>query len=52
MSMRISGQVDVVTGGGGGGAGIGRVTALAFAAEGLRVVVADFECQVGRQRLS
>ncbi|WP_225787146.1 SDR family oxidoreductase [Pseudomonas sp. Marseille-P8916] len=38
MSMRFSGQVALVTG---GAAGIGRATALAFAAEGLKVVVAD-----------
>lgn len=38
MSMTFSGQVALVTG---GAAGIGRATALAFAAEGLKVVVAD-----------
>lgn len=38
MSMTFSGQVALVTG---GAAGIGRAVALAFAAEGLRVVVAD-----------
>ena len=40
MSMSFSGQVALVTG---GAAGIGRATALAFAAEGLKVVVADLD---------
>ncbi|SDQ49542.1 NAD(P)-dependent dehydrogenase, short-chain alcohol dehydrogenase family [Pseudomonas sp. UC 17F4] len=44
MSMRFSGQVALVTG---GAAGIGRATALAFAAEGLKVVVADLEAVGG-----
>ena len=44
MSMKFSGQVAVVTG---GGAGIGRATALAFAAEGLNVVVADVDVAGG-----
>ncbi len=40
MSMTFSGQVALVTG---GAAGIGRATALAFAREGLKVVVADLD---------
>ncbi len=44
MSMTFSGQVVVVTG---GAAGIGRATAQAFAAEGLKVVVADMDAAGG-----
>ena len=40
MSMTFSGKVALVTG---GAAGIGRATALAFAAEGLQVVVSDVD---------
>ncbi len=40
MSMSFSGQVALVTG---GAAGIGRATALAFAEQGLKVVVADLD---------
>ena len=40
MSMTFSGQVALVTG---AAAGIGRATALAFAAEGLKVIVADLD---------
>jgi NAD(P)-dependent dehydrogenase (short-subunit alcohol dehydrogenase family) len=40
MSMNFSGQVAVVTG---AAAGIGRATAQAFAAEGLKVVVSDVD---------
>ena len=46
MSMTFSGQVALVTG---GAAGIGRATALAFAREGLKVVVADVD-PVGGER--
>ncbi|MEE1867178.1 SDR family oxidoreductase [Pseudomonas auratipiscis] len=44
MSMTFSGQVALVTG---GAAGIGRATALAFAAQGLKVVVADLDAVGG-----
>ncbi|WP_431034514.1 SDR family oxidoreductase [Pseudomonas yamanorum] len=44
MSMTFSGQVALVTG---AAAGIGRATALAFAAEGLKVVVADLDAAGG-----
>lgn len=44
MGMVFSGEVALVTG---GGAGIGRQTALAFAAEGLKVVVSDVDVAGG-----
>jgi NAD(P)-dependent dehydrogenase (short-subunit alcohol dehydrogenase family) len=44
MSMKFSGQVAVVTG---AAAGIGRATAQAFAAEGLKVVVSDVDVSGG-----
>lgn len=44
MSMTFSGQVALVTG---AAASIGRATALAFAAEGLKVVVADLDVAGG-----
>ncbi|AXO89260.1 SDR family oxidoreductase [Pseudomonas parafulva] len=48
MSMTFSGQVALVTG---GAAGIGRATALAFAAQGLKVVVADVDAVGGEATL-
>ncbi|MGV8842751.1 MAG: SDR family oxidoreductase [Pseudomonas sp.] len=48
MSMSFSGQVALVTG---AGAGIGRATALAFAAEGLQVVLADLDEGAGEGTL-
>ena len=44
MSMTFSGKVAVVTG---AANGIGRATAQAFAAEGLKVVVADMDTAGG-----
>ncbi|MFP3515016.1 SDR family oxidoreductase [Pseudomonas sp. SIMBA_077] len=46
MSMTFSGQVVVVTG---AAAGIGRAAALAFAAQGLKVVVADINVVNGEE---
>ncbi len=47
--MKFSGQVAVVTGAAGG---IGRATALAFAAQGVKVVVADINAQGGAETVS
>lgn len=47
MSKLLSGQVALVTG---GAAGIGRATALAFAAAGVKVVVADLTAPAARAR--
>ena len=44
MSLSFSGRVALVTG---GAAGIGRATALAFANEGLQVVVSDVDVAGG-----
>lgn len=49
MSMTFSGQVALVTG---GAAGIGRATAQAFAAEGLKVVVADLDAAGGEETVA
>ncbi|MBO3274619.1 SDR family oxidoreductase [Pseudomonas schmalbachii] len=46
MSQLLSGQVALVTG---AGAGIGRATALAFAREGLKVVVSDVDSASGEE---
>jgi len=47
--MRLAGKVAIVTG---AGAGIGRATALLFAAEGAKVVVADCDPQMGAETVS
>ena len=49
MSKPFSGQVALVTG---AGNGIGRATALAFAAQGLKVVVSDVDVNGGEGTVS
>ncbi|WP_421681636.1 SDR family oxidoreductase [Stutzerimonas urumqiensis] len=49
MSMTFSGRVALITG---GAAGIGRATALAFAAEGVQVMVVDLDAQAGERTVS
>jgi len=44
--MRLKDKVSIVTG---GGSGIGRATALLFAEEGSKVVIADFDPEGGRE---
>ena len=46
MAGRVEGKVAVVTG---GAAGIGRATALTFAREGAKLVVADLHDEGGQQ---
>ena len=47
--MRLEGKVALITGGGGG---IGRQTALVFAAEGARIVVTDVNSESGAETVS
>ncbi len=44
--MRLAGKVAVITG---GASGMGRATVMKFAAEGAKVVVADFNAQTGAE---
>ena len=47
--MRLEGKVALITGGGGG---IGRQTALTFAAEGARIVATDVNSEAGAETIS
>lgn len=49
MDKRFAGKVAVVTG---AGVGIGRATALMFASEGAKVVVADIDAKAGEETVS
>ncbi|MEM8694962.1 MAG: SDR family NAD(P)-dependent oxidoreductase, partial [Pseudomonadota bacterium] len=49
MDYEFDGKVAVVTG---GSAGIGRATALGFAASGARVVVVDVQDEAGAETVS
>ena len=47
--MRLTGKVAIITG---AGAGIGRATALLFAKEGAKVVVADYDSEAGAETVN
>lgn len=47
--MRLAGKVAIITG---AGAGIGRATALLFAKEGAKVVVADYDSEAGAETVN